>query len=47
MADAMEHEILLAGTGLGTPSQAYPKLLNALAGTKSRSSPVIQAQHRA
>jgi tripartite-type tricarboxylate transporter receptor subunit TctC len=34
MADAMEHEIPLAGTGPGSPSQAYPKLLNALAGTR-------------
>ena len=34
MADAMEHEIPLAGTGPGSPSQAYPKLLNALAATK-------------
>jgi tripartite-type tricarboxylate transporter receptor subunit TctC len=34
IADAMEHEIPLAGTGPGSPSQAYPKLLNALAGTR-------------
>jgi len=34
MADAMEHEIPIAGTGPGSPSQAYPKLLNALAGTR-------------
>jgi tripartite-type tricarboxylate transporter receptor subunit TctC len=34
MADAMEHDIPLAGTGAGSPSQAYPRLLNALAGTR-------------
>lgn len=34
MADAMTHDIPLAGTGPGSPSQAYPKLLNALAGTR-------------
>ncbi len=32
--DAMRHEIPLAGTGAGSPSEAYPKLLNALVGTK-------------
>ena len=32
--DAMEHETLVAGTGPGSPSEGYPKLLNALAGTK-------------
>jgi tripartite-type tricarboxylate transporter receptor subunit TctC len=32
--DAREHEIPLAGTGTGSPSEGYPKLLNALAGTK-------------
>lgn len=34
MADAMQHEIPLAGTGAGSPSEGYPKLLNALVGTK-------------
>jgi tripartite-type tricarboxylate transporter receptor subunit TctC len=34
IADARQHEIPLAGTGAGSPSEAYPKLLNALAGTK-------------
>ncbi len=32
--DAMRYEIPLAGTGAGSPSEAYPKLLNALVGTK-------------
>jgi tripartite-type tricarboxylate transporter receptor subunit TctC len=32
--DAREHEAPLAGTGVGSPSEGYPKLLNALAGTK-------------
>jgi len=32
--DAKRHEIPLAGTGAGSPSEAYPKLLNALIGTK-------------
>ena len=32
--DARQHEIPLAGTGAGSPSEGYPKLLNALAGTK-------------
>jgi tripartite-type tricarboxylate transporter receptor subunit TctC len=32
--DAMQHEIPIAGTGPGSPSEGYPKLLNALAGTK-------------
>ena len=34
IADAMRHEILLAGTGAGSPSEGYPKLLNALVGTR-------------
>jgi tripartite-type tricarboxylate transporter receptor subunit TctC len=34
IADAMQHEILMAGTGPGSPSEGYPKLLNALTGTK-------------
>ena len=34
IADAMQYEIPLAGTGSGSPSEGYPKLLNALAGTK-------------
>src|SRR5215510_13274993 len=34
IADAMEHEVMMAGTGPGSPSEGYPKLLNALAGTK-------------
>jgi tripartite-type tricarboxylate transporter receptor subunit TctC len=32
--DARNHEIPVAGTGAGSPSEGYPKLLNALAGTK-------------
>jgi tripartite-type tricarboxylate transporter receptor subunit TctC len=32
--DARAHEIPLAGTGAGSPSEGYPKLLNAFAGTK-------------
>jgi tripartite-type tricarboxylate transporter receptor subunit TctC len=32
--DARQHETLVAGTGAGSPSEGYPKLLNALAGTK-------------
>jgi len=32
--DAMQHEIPIAGTGPGSPSEGYPKLLNALAGTR-------------
>jgi tripartite-type tricarboxylate transporter receptor subunit TctC len=32
--DAREYEAPLAGTGVGSPSEGYPKLLNALAGTK-------------
>ncbi len=32
--DARAHEIPLAGTGAGSPSEGYPKLLNALADTK-------------
>jgi tripartite-type tricarboxylate transporter receptor subunit TctC len=34
IADAREHEIPMAGTGSGSPSEGYPKLLNALSGTK-------------
>jgi tripartite-type tricarboxylate transporter receptor subunit TctC len=34
IADAMQHEIPVAGTGSGSPSEGYPKLMNALAGTK-------------
>jgi tripartite-type tricarboxylate transporter receptor subunit TctC len=34
IADAMARETLLAGTGPGSPSEGYPKLLNALAGMK-------------
>ena len=36
--DARQHEIPVAGTGAGSPSEGYPKLLNALAGRNSRSS---------
>jgi len=32
--DARQHETPMAGTGAGSPSEGYPKLLNALAGTK-------------
>jgi tripartite-type tricarboxylate transporter receptor subunit TctC len=32
--DARQHEIPVAGTGSGSPSEGYPKLMNALAGTK-------------
>lgn len=32
--DAMRSEVPMAGTGAGSPSEGYPKLLNALAGTK-------------
>jgi tripartite-type tricarboxylate transporter receptor subunit TctC len=32
--DARQHEIPMAGTGSGSPSEGYPKLLNALSGTK-------------
>ena len=32
--DATRYEIPLAGTGPGSPSEGYPKLLNALAGTR-------------
>jgi tripartite-type tricarboxylate transporter receptor subunit TctC len=32
--DVMEHETVVAGTGPGSPTEGYPKLLNALAGTK-------------
>src|SRR3954454_11569163 len=31
---ARAHETPMAGTGTGSPSEGYPKLLNALAGTK-------------
>jgi tripartite-type tricarboxylate transporter receptor subunit TctC len=34
IADARLHEIPVAGTGAGSPSEGYPKLLNALAGTR-------------
>jgi tripartite-type tricarboxylate transporter receptor subunit TctC len=34
IADARQHETPVAGTGAGSPSEGYPKLLNALAGTK-------------
>lgn len=34
IADARQHEVPVAGTGAGSPSEGYPKLLNALAGTK-------------
>jgi tripartite-type tricarboxylate transporter receptor subunit TctC len=36
MEDARLHEIPVAGTGVGSPSESYPKMLNALAGTKFR-----------
>ena len=32
--DAMSREVLIGGTGPGSPSEGYPKLLNAGAGTK-------------
>ncbi|MFL5062966.1 MAG: Bug family tripartite tricarboxylate transporter substrate binding protein, partial [Xanthobacteraceae bacterium] len=32
--DARQYETPVAGTGAGSPSEGYPKLLNALAGTK-------------
>jgi tripartite-type tricarboxylate transporter receptor subunit TctC len=32
--DARQYEAPLAGTGAGSPSEGYPKLLNALSGTK-------------
>ena len=32
--DVMQHETVVAGTGPGSPTEGYPKLLNALAGTK-------------
>ncbi len=32
--DARAHEIPVAGTGAGSPSEGYPRLLNAFAGTK-------------
>jgi tripartite-type tricarboxylate transporter receptor subunit TctC len=32
--DARQHEIPVAGTGSGSPSEGYPKLLNAFAGTR-------------
>ncbi len=34
--DAMAREVLIGGTGPGSPSEGYPKLLNAGAGTKFR-----------
>ena len=34
--DAKQHEVPVAGTGAGSPSEGYPKLLNALAGTRFR-----------
>jgi tripartite-type tricarboxylate transporter receptor subunit TctC len=34
--DAMQREVLIGGTGPGSPSQGYPNLLNAGAGTKFR-----------
>lgn len=34
VGDAKVHEIPVAGTGPGSPSEGYPRLLNALAGTK-------------
>lgn len=34
IGDAMDHEIMMAGTGAGSPSESYPRLLNAFAGTK-------------
>ncbi len=34
--DAMRREVLIGGTGPGSPSQGYPKLLNAAAGAKFR-----------
>src|SRR3954469_21345595 len=34
LEDARAHETPMAGTGSGSPSEGYPKLLNALAGTK-------------
>src|SRR5215813_4437251 len=34
IADARLHDIPVAGTGAGSPSEGYPKLLNALAGTR-------------
>jgi tripartite-type tricarboxylate transporter receptor subunit TctC len=34
--DARSREIMIAGTGPGSPSQGYPKLLNQTAGTKFR-----------
>ena len=33
-ADAQVHETPVAGTGAGSPSEGYPKLMNALAGSK-------------
>ena len=36
IADAREREVLIGGTGPGSPSEGYPKLLNAGAGTKFR-----------
>jgi tripartite-type tricarboxylate transporter receptor subunit TctC len=36
LKDALEREVLVGGTGPGSPSEGYPKLLNAGAGTKFR-----------
>ena len=36
IADAMRTEVLTGGTGPGSPSEGYPKLLNAGAGTRFR-----------
>ncbi|HEY7300146.1 MAG TPA: tripartite tricarboxylate transporter substrate-binding protein [Xanthobacteraceae bacterium] len=34
--DATKYEVPVAGTGAGSPSEGYPKLMNALAGTRFR-----------
>src|SRR5262245_44370832 len=34
IAEATRHEIPMAGTGVGSPSEGYPRLLNAFAGTR-------------
>ncbi len=36
IADALKREVLIGGTGPGSPSEGYPKLLNAGASTKFR-----------
>lgn len=36
IADAKRIEVTIASTGAGSPSEAYPRLLNALAGTRFR-----------